>query len=150
MREFLDRLPPDLRDSFVPLDADPHLNADIAWSRQDALKVLEVLQKERLAVAGGDVCARKDGALTYTYDNWSCEPIKNERFEVYAPRSITQALDYIKRYPEREGAVVMYVITASDGGLFQRVEMMRTSSTPTTRRRTLRAFLRRMLRRTGG
>ena len=96
------------------MSADPHLNADIAWKREDARRVLDVLQREGLAVPGGDVCELTNGELKYNYDNWYCNPTRKEQFASYADRSVAYAVDYIERYPEPSGSIVMYVLVVSD------------------------------------
>ena len=93
-------VPQALRDSAIALD---HLGVcEVAWSRRDALQIVDALRETAWAILGGDVLVHRDGAFAYSYDNWHSDPQPEEVAHDFIARSHRETRDYIARYPEKE------------------------------------------------
>lgn len=91
-------LPTELKAAAVPL-AELHVR-EVAWSRANALRVLDQISGQSVAVLGGDVLEAPDGRMRYAYSNWHAERNHDESFSEYAARSIDAARRYINDYPQ--------------------------------------------------
>lgn len=70
---------------------------EVAFKKEDALKILGRLEKQNIAVLGGDVYVVKDNIITPTYDNWFINR-NNEKWSLYVKKSIKKARLYINEY----------------------------------------------------
>ena len=82
---------------------------EMALKIDDALKAIELLQNTHLAILGGDILSDESGELTYIYENWYCEKIKNENQDEYRNRSFDFAKKYINNLVER-GSKNLFVV----------------------------------------
>ena len=90
------QLPPALAEAAIDL-AKFHV-AEVAWSRANALALLEHLAGRPVVVLGGDALASVD-PLEYAYANWHADLRPEETLAQYAARSQRVAREYIERYP---------------------------------------------------
>ena len=65
---------------------------EVAWTKQDALRLIQCLDEQKIAILGGDVYNRTlSGRLTPAYENWFCERCEGEALRDYAERSQRKA-----------------------------------------------------------
>lgn len=83
---------------------------DVGLLRSDALKAVEILRQAKLPILGGDVYLRRGNQITITYDNWNTQPKPSEKLESYLRRSWEETEIYIKSFPERPDAKVLFSI----------------------------------------
>lgn len=88
----------------------------LAWSRSDALAVLEHLADWEMPVLGGDVLSSVR-PLEYAYANWHSDPGADEDVATYAQRSQRETRDYIERYPTEPA---WFVLVVGEAGLSKR------------------------------
>ncbi len=84
--------------------------SEIAWARDDALRILDMLQKRESPVYGGDVYAERKGQLEHTFDSWHSEPIVGESQRAFARRSCNESRAYIEKYPHEKNATSYFVL----------------------------------------
>ena len=86
---------------------------DLAWSKEDAKKLLNEIMKDKIGILGGDVYRLTPTRLEPLPDSWSCEPMENEPEEHYYFRSKSESLKYIENYPVeiRERIVFSIIFT---------------------------------------
>ena len=104
-------IPNDLRAQGVPLHQIGIAN--VAWPRNAALSLLQVLYGRTIAVLGGDVLRLAAGQPYHTYDNWHTDPHPSEDFAQYAARSQEAAAAYIQAYREN-GSQHLYLLVLAD------------------------------------
>jgi hypothetical protein len=93
----LDRIPQQLRRHARSLD---QLGIDdVAWTKEDARRVLDSIRGSNIAVLGGDVFKEHSDGLEPAYDNWHCDRVQGESLTDYATRSLEHAWSYVERYP---------------------------------------------------
>ncbi|MFL5562975.1 MAG: hypothetical protein ACJ79K_16000 [Gemmatimonadaceae bacterium] len=103
-------LPPNVASAALPLNASGvH---ELAWSRADALRVLDYLAGRPIAVLGGDVLSSVE-PLEYAHANWHAERQPDEGPHQYVARSQNVAREYIHRYP---GTHAWFVLVLEDEG----------------------------------
>lgn len=83
---------------------------DLAWEKKDALRLIETLMQDEIAILGGDVYKVEGKKITPTYDSWYCDRVPSEKPEKYNTRSKLKALDYIKNYPEKEQKILFSLV----------------------------------------
>ncbi len=82
-----------------------------ALSRDNAIRLLEIMNKIQKPCLGGDVILEEEnGNFKYAYGFWHYDRTANETEEEYIGNSISKAVEYIKNYPEKEGNKYYYVI----------------------------------------
>lgn len=87
---------------------------ELALTRTDALKALELLSDTDVGVLGGDVYELEDdGYFRPTYDNWYCNKDDMSSSE-FAKHSHRKALQYLKNYNEGESSNIRYVLVIDD------------------------------------
>ncbi|MEO6907431.1 MAG: Imm40 family immunity protein [Abditibacteriaceae bacterium] len=69
-----------------------------ALKRNDALKLISLLEEIPTAILGGDVYFLKEGQLEVSYDNWYCNKLPDENYLNYVNRTHIIARNYIKNY----------------------------------------------------
>lgn len=83
---------------------------ELALTKADALKALELLSDTDVGVLGGDVYElENDGYFRPTYDNWYCNrgDMSSSKF---AKLSHEKALQYLNSYNEGENTNIRYVL----------------------------------------
>ena len=83
---------------------------EVAWSKRDALVVLEEIDGLAVAVLGGDVYRISGEELVPTYDNWSCGRELDESAVEFADRSRRVAVGYIDSHSVGEEAFFALVL----------------------------------------
>ena len=75
-----------------------------ALSIEDALRAIELLSEEKIAIYGGDILTEADGELVYAHDiwgkeyhylNWYCDKLDDEERADYLQRSYDKAKEGI-------------------------------------------------------
>jgi len=69
-----------------------------ALNKTNALRLLDLLAEQKVAVLGGDVYVSKNNQLSLTYDNWYSDKDSSESDEAFCSRSILESEKYIKNY----------------------------------------------------
>jgi hypothetical protein len=87
--------------------------AEFAWSRQDALAVIEAARLAGLRVLGGDVLRRSDLGIEPTNDNWHSDQDDTESNESFAVRSCDEARSYVGRYRQRGDDALLFVLVVA-------------------------------------
>ncbi len=82
---------------------------NLAWSKDDAQKLIHLISKDKIGILGGDVY-KLTSTLEPLSDNWFCEPNKSESDEEFYVRSKEEALRYVKNYPVKEGERILFSI----------------------------------------
>lgn len=83
---------------------------ELALTKADALKAVEILADCQIGVLGGDVYElESDGYLRPTYDSWYCEKsgLTSSEF-VYL--SVKKATQYLHNYEEPTGIKIRYFL----------------------------------------
>jgi hypothetical protein len=83
---------------------------NFALTRQEALTALDQLARNKVPVLGGDVYLMKNGSIEPAYDNWYCDPQKEEAEIDFCNQSISRARDYIDKYKSAEDKAVFFAI----------------------------------------
>jgi hypothetical protein len=91
--------------------------AGVAFTREGILEALGCLKGSQIAVLGGDVLEVVNGRPQYTSDSWYANKEPGEDLRVYVERSIAEAEQYIRRFPEPEDGTILYSPTISELGL---------------------------------
>lgn len=82
---------------------------EFAWSREDALLVLDFFLEHQIVVLGGDVLELRDSKYHHTYDNWHFDPSVTNPPALNSKNSIQVAKAYIQGY--REGPFIFVLVT---------------------------------------
>jgi hypothetical protein len=82
--------------------------AGVAFTREDILRALACLKGSQVAVLGGDVLEIVNGKPRYTYDSWYANRKPDEDLSDYLKRSIAEAEQYVRRFPEPENGLILY------------------------------------------
>ena len=69
-----------------------------ALNKTNALRLLDLLAEQKVAVLGGDVYVLKNNQLSLTYDNWYSDKGSSESDDAFCSRSISETEKYIKSY----------------------------------------------------
>ena len=69
-----------------------------AFSKEDAIVVLDKYLELQIPILGGDVCVRSNEVIQYNYDNWHCDKVPDESNIDFVNRSIAVARNYISNY----------------------------------------------------
>jgi hypothetical protein len=81
-----------------------------ALSKDDALKALSELMIAKIPVIGCDVCEFENGIIQLNYDNWYCEPKKDELKSDFASRTIEMASSYIENYKSNTPKSIFFIL----------------------------------------
>ncbi len=73
-----------------------------AFSREEALKVVEEFKSLEVPILGGDVYALVEGTFNPNYDNWFYDPLPNEEQFEFLSRSLNKAALYIDSYQTKD------------------------------------------------
>jgi len=66
-----------------------------AWSRDDAAKVVKLLNTQSVAVLGGDIYLKTGAGFEPTYENWFCASRAEETPRAFASRSHEESAAYL-------------------------------------------------------
>lgn len=69
-----------------------------AFSKEDALNILDRFEELEVSILGGDVCELINNSIQPNYDNWYCNRLSSETNIEFSKRSIKRAKDYILNY----------------------------------------------------
>jgi len=75
---------------------------NFALNRTDVLKLLRILEEQKVGVFGGGVYASENGKLSLTYDNWYTNRDASESDNSFSSRSISRASDHITSYAKTD------------------------------------------------
>ena len=87
---------------------------DLAWSKEDALDLLNSIMEDNIGILGGDVYKLSLQRLEPLYDNWSCKPNNSETEVEYYLRSKVESLKYIENYPIQPNEKIVFSITFTE------------------------------------
>lgn len=87
---------------------------DLAWKKEDALELIKSLMTDPIGVLGGDVYKINGDRLIPLYDNWSCDPNKNEGQKSHFQRSKFASIKYIENYPIHSNEEIVFSITFTE------------------------------------
>jgi Immunity protein 40 len=91
--------------------------AGVAFTREGILEALDCLKGSQVAVLGGDVLEVVSGKPRYTSDSWYVNREAEEDLTAYLERSITEAEQYVRRFPDPDDGTILYSPTLSELGL---------------------------------
>lgn len=92
-------IPKELQGKEISLD---HLClSEIAWKKEDALKLIDHYEENRVFILGGDVLSKDSDGYRHNYDNWYLNTDQGD-----AKQSALHSRSYIKGYPEGDYAFV--------------------------------------------
>ena len=87
---------------------------ELALTKTDALKALDLLSDANVGVLGGDVYeVENDGYFRPTYDNWYCNKENLSPLE-FVKLSHEKAFQFLKNYNEGERSNIRYVLVIDD------------------------------------
>lgn len=90
-----------------------------AFSKKDALELVERLFILKIPILGGDVCEINEyNFIEYNYDNWSCNKQSDESDETYLTRSILRTKEYINNYPIESNKIFFAFVLGSNMEMF--------------------------------
>jgi hypothetical protein len=92
--------------------SDIHWNT-FAFTRTDALALIQLLKKTDVVIYGGDGFRIQDGVLTHDYATWSFNEL-GLALDERKKASCSRAEAYIKAYPDPEDGSVLYSFVLSD------------------------------------
>lgn len=75
--------------------------SEVAWKYEDALTLIELCEKNKIFILGGDVLAKDEDEYRYNYDNWYLD-INQGNYK----DSIIKTKEYITNYPKGDYAFV--------------------------------------------
>lgn len=89
---------------------------ELAWLRDDALQLIEVARRERMAILGGDVYSHCQEGYSPMYDNWYCDRREEEAVSDFCARSCVRAKEYVQNYDGRSFTIlfVLVMVEASE------------------------------------
>ena len=87
---------------------------DLAWEKEEAVKIVQLLINENAGILGGDVYHLVDDKLEFFGDNWSCKPNENETKPEFFLRSKKNSLKYIEDYPLSSKGKAVFSITFTE------------------------------------
>jgi hypothetical protein len=90
-------LPRDLSDQALSLDRDGL--RQVAWPRDAALHILDLLQDRAIAVRSGLVVQVEGGRASRTFERWDTAPDPAEAFPAFAARSQAEARKRVLHHP---------------------------------------------------
>lgn len=88
---------------------------DIAFPRQEALRVVQTCRILGISILGGDVYHKNDSAIELSYDNWYYDknPVVSDLENIR--QSCNRAERYIKNYHDHSGRVSLFTFVLDDG-----------------------------------
>jgi Immunity protein 40 len=91
--------------------------AGVAFTREDILEALACLKGSQVAVLGRDVLEIVNGKPRYTHDSWYANREPEEDLMGYLERSIAEAEQYIRRFPDPQDGTILYSPVLSELGV---------------------------------
>jgi broad specificity phosphatase PhoE len=87
-----------------------HPGAELALSKIDSLRALDLLRDTEKAALGGDVYRVEENRMRPTHDNWYVKREEGESTIAFAERSRSVAEQYIRQYLDPEDGSIAYVL----------------------------------------
>jgi hypothetical protein len=87
---------------------------DLVWKKEDAIKLITLLEFEEIGILGGDVYRIEANSVIPMYDNWSCEIQENERKIDFFSRSKLIAYNYINNYSVSSDENIVFSIVFTE------------------------------------
>jgi hypothetical protein len=87
------------------------------FSKNQAIQILDVLDKLNIPVFGGDVFELEKENIRCNYDNWFCERLNNESDENYKSRCISEAKKYIMNYRSKSSGKILFTLVFELGNV---------------------------------
>lgn len=103
-----DLIPEKFRSSAISLET-MGVN-DVAWPRTIALSIVNILQRNNIAILGGDVLVKEKEQLKHTYDNWYSNRKTREPWIDFVVRSHDETVKYLRKYNDPENGTYAYTI----------------------------------------
>ena len=95
----------------------PGESSEIAWPLTQATIILEQVRLTGLAILGGDIYVKESKDLVPTYDNWSTDIERGEKWEVFVRRSQAEAKAYLEKPWHKDNSwFVLVVADKPDAG----------------------------------
>jgi hypothetical protein len=92
--------------------------ANLAWTKNDLLQVLELIEKEkRIAVLGGDVLSYDEKNCFPIVATWFCERLlypSVESLQSFAMRSIIYTENYVSKHFEQDKKLFLLVLSSEE------------------------------------
>lgn len=85
-----------------------------AFSKDDALDILNRFEELQVSILGGDVCELINNRIQPNYDNWYCNRLSNETDVEFSKRSIKRAKDYIMDYNVDNPNQIFFIFVIDD------------------------------------
>lgn len=90
------------------VDLEPYLGVkEVAWDIDNAVKVIDILTKQKYFILGGDVYSIKNQLVQPTYDNWY---ILKEKYIENVNGTGDKAKEYILDHYKKNGGSYLYSI----------------------------------------
>lgn len=107
-----ENFPEELVNLAKPLE---HLGiSEMAWDSDNAIKVIELLNKNNYAILGGDVYKMVNGNLDSTYDSWYFNKNETKSNQEFLQLSSNRAIMYINKYNDINGQNYYYSIVFTE------------------------------------
>lgn len=87
---------------------------DLAWSKQDALELIDLLLNDEIGILGGDVFIIEAESLTPAYANWYSTPGREETLSEFYLRSKKESKAYIDSYPLNHHKSMVFTMTFTE------------------------------------
>ncbi|MCK4766074.1 MAG: hypothetical protein KAW12_28000 [Candidatus Aminicenantes bacterium] len=81
-----------------------------ALRQATALRAVEILEKNKIPILGGDILVIKNNTIDYTYDNWDCDEEDFSEYEDYLQKSWAISRKYIHLFEDKDDAIYLYQI----------------------------------------
>ena len=86
---------------------------EVGLTRGDALKAIDLLEKDSIPILGGDVYLRRGSKIEPAYANWYSDPVPGEEHTEFFGRSWKRAREYIRDFPEQRSADPLFVLVVT-------------------------------------
>jgi Immunity protein 40 len=88
-----------------------HLRPDnIAWKKEPAIEVIEILADHGYAILGGDVLDQSEGKLGYSGDYWDLLDDDVVLWEEYVGHTEQRSIDFIEDVARRKGGSLFFTV----------------------------------------
>ncbi len=97
-----------------------------AFTKEDALKAVDILRQSNVSILGGDVLIEKNSEWKYEVASWHSDQSQDESVEKLIRRSLNETKEFIKNYQEdAEGKnYFILIIDSSIPGLEEELQKL--------------------------